>query len=110
MADQKLTNLAAYQTAIQAPRVLLFKHSPICPISATARAEFEMFKVDHPDVPTLFVDVVGSRSLAREIAKLCGVEHESPQAILFTSGQATWHASHTAITKGSLEAAWAPSC
>ena len=110
MADLKITDLAAFETAIQQPRVLLFKHSPVCPISATARAEFTMFKVDNPDVPTLFVDVIGSRAVAREIAKLCGVEHESPQAILFESGRAKWHASHSDITKGSLEAAWAPSC
>src|SRR5690606_35709125 len=110
MADQKLTDLAAFQTAIQRPRILLFKHSPICPISAIARAEFELFKVAHPDVPTLFVDVIGSRTLAREIAKLCGIEHESPQAILFASGEACWSASHAAITEGSLEAAWATRC
>jgi len=110
MADQKLTDLAAYQTAIKQPRILLFKHSPVCPISATARAEFELFKVANPDVPTLFVDVIGARTLAREIAKLCGIEHESPQAILFESGQAIWSASQTAITEGSLEAAWSTRC
>lgn len=110
MAERKLTNLDDYTAALQAPRVLLFKHSPICPISMAARAEFRLFQLDHPDVPTLFIDVIGARALARDIAERSGVQHESPQAILFESGQVKWHASHDAITLGSLEAAWAPSC
>lgn len=110
MTEQVLRDLEAFEAAIQQPRVLLFKHSPICPVSGTARAEYEMFKLDHPDVPTLFVDVVSSRSVARGIAERCGVAHESPQAILFEQGRPAWHASHTAITNAALAAAWAPSC
>jgi len=110
MSDQVLREFPAFEAAIQQPRVWLFKHSPICPISRTARAEFEMFKLDYPDVPTLFVDVVNSRTLAREIADACGVHHESPQALLFEDGTVTWHASHSAITVAALTAAQAPSC
>jgi bacillithiol system protein YtxJ len=110
MAEQTLTDLTAFQTAIAQPRVLLFKHSPLCPISSTAHAEFKMFQLDHPDAATMFLNVVSKPMLARDIAKHCGVEHESPQAILFENGSATWHASHTAITVGSLTAAFAPKC
>ncbi|MCK5945221.1 MAG: bacillithiol system redox-active protein YtxJ [Planctomycetes bacterium] len=110
MPEQVLRDLPAFEAALALPRVLLFKHSPICPISGTARAEYEMFKLDHPDTPTVFVDVLSSQALSRTIAQRSGVEHESPQAILFEQGEVVWHASHTAITNAALTAAWAPSC
>ena len=47
---------------------------------------------------------------ARGLAELCGVRHESPQAILFEAGVPVWHASHDAITAEALAAAWAPRC
>ena len=111
MSEQTVRTLPEFEAAIAAwPRILLFKHSPVCPISAAARAEYEVFRLDHPDVPTLFVDVIAARATARGIAGLCGIRHESPQAILFENGRPVWHASHDAITAGSLTAAWAPRC
>lgn len=108
--DQVIRDLEALEAAIQQPRVLLLKHSPICPISSTARAEWEMFRLDCPDVPMLLVDVINARTVAHEIANKSGVKHESPQALLFENGEVKWHASHSAITVASLTAAWAPSC
>lgn len=110
MPETILHDLAAFQRALQQPRVLLFKHSPVCPVSAAAREQYETFRRELPDVPTLFVDVIADRTTARGLAEQCGVRHESPQAILFEQGRATWHASHDAITLGSLHAAWAPRC
>lgn len=110
MPETILHDLDSWTRALHAPRVLLFKHSPTCPISAAARAEYDAFRAELPDVPTLFVDVVADRPVARGIAERCGVTHQSPQAILFERGQPVWHASHGAITLGSLHAAWAPRC
>lgn len=110
MNEQVLRDVDALDAALAQPRVLLFKHSPICPISATARAEYKLFQLDHPDAPTVFVDVVASQPLARAIAERSGVRHESPQAILFEAGEAAWNASHSAITSAALAAAWAPRC
>ncbi|MGE3171778.1 MAG: bacillithiol system redox-active protein YtxJ [Planctomycetota bacterium] len=99
--------LDAFSAALQEHvRVLLFKHSPTCPISATARRQWDAFCRQHEDVPTLFVDVVAARAVARGIAERSAVRHESPQAILFERGAPVWHASHFAITAGALEAAW----
>ena len=98
----------ALDAALTQPRVLLFKHSPICPISLVAQSQLKMFQLDHPDALTMTVNVIGERAIAREIANLCEIEHQSPQAILFESGSATWHACHTAITAESLSAAWSP--
>ncbi len=106
-----LHDLDAFAAALRAhPRVMLFKHSPVCPTSAAAKTEFQAFEADLPDVPTLFVDVIADRAVARGIAERTGVRHESPQAILFELGAATWSASHEAITRGSLHAAFAPRC
>tara|TARA_R110002072_G_scaffold241027_4_gene399583 strand:- start:325 stop:1356 length:1032 start_codon:yes stop_codon:yes gene_type:complete len=110
MAEQSITNLTAFETAIKQPRVLLLKHSPLCPISSTAYAEFKMFQLDHPDAVTLVLNVASAPVLSHDIARQCGIEHESPQAILFEQGRATWSASHAAITVASLEAAFAPKC
>jgi bacillithiol system protein YtxJ len=106
-----LHDLAEFDRALHAhPRLVLFKHSPVCPTSAAAKAEFDAFVTDLPDVPMLFVDVIAERAVARRIAERTGVRHESPQAILFEQGAPVWSASHDAITCGSLHAAFAPRC
>lgn len=111
MTEHVLRALDDFSAAIaQNVRVLLFKHSPACPISHAAREEYESFRRHNPDVPTLFVDVIAQRPVARGLAELCGVRHESPQAILFQQGKPVWNASHDAITRGSLEAAWGCGC
>lgn len=110
MPERILHGLHDFLDALRAPRVLLFKHSPVCPISAVANAEYAAFCRDQPAVPTLFVDVIADRPTARAIAEHSGIRHESPQAILFEQGKPTWHASHDAITRGTLHAAWAPHC
>ncbi|MCA8966480.1 MAG: bacillithiol system redox-active protein YtxJ [Planctomycetes bacterium] len=108
--QEVLHSLDDYEAMLRHPRVLLFKHSPVCPISTAARAAFEMFCVEHPDAVTAFVNVIADRTVARGLAERCGVRHESPQAILFEAGVPVWHASHDAITPESLAAAWAPRC
>ena len=88
--------------ALGSAKFLLFKHSPICPVSAAAFDEYELFAAKHPDVPTAWIDVIGSRPLARFVAETTGVRHESPQAIWIRGGRVAWHASHGAITRNSL--------
>lgn len=110
MTEQVLHSLADYERALQQPRVLLFKHSPACPVSAAAREEYDAFCAAAPDVPTAFVDVIADRATARGLADACGVKHQSPQAILFERGKPVWSASHDAITVAALQAAWAPRC
>ena len=85
---------------------MLFKHSPICPTSSRALAEWERFCADVPDAARLFVDVIEQRAVARGIAEACGVAHESPQAILFHRGEPVWSASHFDITSDVLVRIW----
>jgi bacillithiol system protein YtxJ len=110
MPDLVLKVADDLEAALSRPRALLFKHKTTCPISKVARAEFEMFKVDHPDAPTLFIDVINAQPLARMIAQKYGIENESPQIILFEDQIAVWHATDAQITCGAIEAAWSPKC
>jgi bacillithiol system protein YtxJ len=103
----RLRTEAEVEAAFSAPRYLLFKHSPTCPISAGAFREYERFAAEHPDVPTGWIQVVAERALARAVAERTGVRHESPQAILLAAGSAEWDASHGAITVESLAEATA---
>lgn len=94
--------------ALAAPRFLLFKHSPVCATSARAFDEYEAFAAAHPDVPTAWIDVIGSRPLSRRAAEATGVVHESPQALWIVDGRAAWHASHWNLTRAALGRAVAP--
>lgn len=104
-SQRSLTTDAELAAALAAPRFLVFKHSLVCPVSAAAYAEYAAFAADRPDVPTAWIDVIGSRALARRAAADTGVAHESPQALWIVGGKLAWHASHRGITRKSLERA-----
>ena len=85
--------------------LLLFKHSPSCPVSVQAFFEYRQFCDERSDVPTLWLDVIEQRPASLVIAESTGVTHESPQALLLRGGEVAWHASHGAITLATLVAA-----
>ena len=101
-APTEITDAGTLERALGAERFLLFKHSPVCPISARAFREYERFVAEEPDVPTGFVNVIAGRPLSLRAAEATGVAHESPQALLIRDGAAVWSASHGAITLDSL--------
>ncbi len=108
MSTESPTDLDAARAAIaRHAAVMVFKHSPICPASTRALAEWERFVAAHPQAETLFIDVIAGRPVARGLSAACGVPHASPQAILFRGGRPVWNASHDAITAASLASAWA---
>jgi len=81
------------------------KHSLTCPISQAAYQEYQKFAEASQTVPTYFLAVQDSRPLSNEIAEKFQIKHESPQAILFSNGEARWNASHWKITNRSLTSA-----
>ena len=83
-------------------RLLMFKHSPTCPVSAQAFFEYRAFCEEHPEVETLWLEVVEQRSASLAIAESTGVTHESPQALWIQDGAVAWHASHGSITRAAL--------
>jgi len=77
---------------------LLFKHSPTCVISVHANSEVEKFREAHPAVPVFLISVKKERPLSNYIAESTGIDHASPQIIVFRKGNASGVVTHGEIT------------
>ena len=105
--SQGLRDLAeegALDEVKQAELAVIYKHSPICPVSWSAKREVKRFIEQNSNASVYVVNVVQNRVLSRQLADDLGVRHESPQAILMQDGEAMKHASHHEITAQLLEA------
>lgn len=92
---------AQLEAASRARPVVVFKHSPICPVSERALRQFKSFLAALPqgrELCVAHVDVIAQRPLARGLTAALGVEHQSPQALWFENGALSWHDSHGALT------------
>lgn len=78
--------------------VILFKHSPTCPVSWMAHREVIKFLAGHPDAPLYLISVRQRRDVAQHIAAATGIQHESPQVIVLRAGQLVGNASHDDVT------------
>jgi monothiol bacilliredoxin len=74
--------------------VVVFQHDPYCPISCKAYRE-----IAGAPVRAVLVDVTHDDELSRTIEQQTGVRHESPQVLVFRSGEVVWNASHFKITR-----------
>ena len=102
MSPNQLPQDADIEALLGSERLLLFKHSPTCPVSAQAFYEYRGFCETHPEVPTVWLHVIEQRPSSLAVAEGTGITHESPQALWIQDGAVTWHGSHGAITKASL--------
>jgi bacillithiol system protein YtxJ len=59
--------------------------------------EVETFLRQQPNLTAFTVDARAQRPLSQLIAARSGVEHESPQVIIFRRGTPIWNASHQDI-------------
>lgn len=82
--------------------VFLLKHSTRCPISAAARIEFEQFSANTDNADFWQVLVVEDRSLSLQISSISGIEHKSPQVLVFAGGKAVLSCSHREISVDNL--------
>ena len=82
--------------------VFLLKHSTRCPVSAVARIEFEQFSGLTDNADFWQVLVVENRPLSLQIAAVSGVDHQSPQVLLFIGGKAALSCSHRDISVANL--------
>ncbi|MDQ7093469.1 bacillithiol system redox-active protein YtxJ [Desulfosporosinus sp. PR] len=103
MAELKeLTTSQDFQAALEEScrrKVLIFKHSTQCPISAHAWQEVRNYlQQTADDVLIVMIKVIESRSLSNQVANDLGIKHESPQVILLRDKNVLWHTSHQAIT------------
>ena len=93
--------LEKIRDASRAKPVLVFKKSPICPISHRAEAELRNYlgELDaEAELSLVSIDVIAKRPLARGLTAELDIQHESPQALWFAGGELTWHGSHGAVT------------
>jgi bacillithiol system protein YtxJ len=103
---EKIDSIEQFEEIVQKEnKFYLLKHSLTCPISHAAYKEYEKYANENHLVPTYYLAVQDSRPLSNEIAERFDIKHESPQAILFTDGQASWNASHWKITNRALATA-----
>jgi bacillithiol system protein YtxJ len=64
--------------------------------------EVERALNQRPNLSAYLVDVRAQRPLSQQIAAQSGVQHESPQLIIFRRGAPIWHASHSDITASEI--------
>jgi bacillithiol system protein YtxJ len=82
--------------------VFLLKHSTACPISRGAWQKFSAFSEEASRAEYWQILVRENRELSFKIAEETGVEHKSPQVLLFHKGKAVWDCSHHAINANVL--------
>lgn len=80
-------------------KILIFKHSTRCSISRTAldRLERNWKNDDVAEVKLYFLDLISYRQISAAVGAMFDVEHESPQVLIISKGQAIYNQSHLAI-------------
>ncbi len=100
-----LTRPEDLQEAIEASHekpVVIFKHSYRCSISIMAAHQMRLLEADL--IGRYFIDVITHRASSMALAQLSGVQHESPQALLYVKGQLVWSGSHGEVRADLLQA------
>jgi thioredoxin 1 len=89
--------------------VLLFKHSRYCGVSCEALDELQSHIEGAAGAAAYkMITVQTHRPVSDAAAKLLGLRHETPQAILLRDGKVVWNASHFRITATELNQALKP--
>lgn len=83
----------------------VFKHSTRCSISSTALGRFEKVQDSAAMPEGWYLDLIRYRHLSDAISQVSGVQHESPQVLLFRDGRCVYHASHLSIRPEELVSA-----
>lgn len=81
----------------------LFKHSTSCPISSRALNEITQFSNEEKSDNFFGVKVIENRSVSNFIEDYFSVRHETPQLICIKNGKVSFHISHFAISKESIQ-------
>lgn len=102
---QTLASSRDLDAVLAAESALVFKNSMTCPISAAARQEVDKLLSRRPEAPLYVLDVHDAAELSEDVARRTGIEHESPQMILFVRGEAVWQAAHYSIRAADVERA-----
>ena len=79
----------------------IFKHSTRCSISSMAKNRVE--RDWDLDFPIYYLDLIQYRSVSNLIAAKSGIEHQSPQLIVFQNGLPVYDASHNVIDANEIK-------
>jgi len=104
LSHEDLENFFSDQSA----KKIIFKHSPICGISARAEEEFESWKESFKGEKVLvaIVNVIFGKELSSQIAVRTGIPHASPQIlVLDENNNVLSNTSHYSITENYLNEA-----
>jgi bacillithiol system protein YtxJ len=106
-----LEELEQLKEASKAQKILIFKHSTRCNISAMAlnRLERSWKTEEMQGVTPYYLDLISYREVSNQIATTFQVTHQSPQVLLIEQGQCVYHASHMEIAYPHLQQMIAPS-
>jgi bacillithiol system protein YtxJ len=93
-----LTNKQDFETAINEGGLFaVFKHSTRCSISSMAKSRLEREWNFGTELPIYYLDLLNFRDISSSIEAISGIQHESPQLIVFKNGKPIYSASHNGI-------------
>jgi bacillithiol system protein YtxJ len=100
---ESMSDLANAMDLSEEVPVLLFKHSTRCSISSMALSTFNReWQLSEEHCLIYFIDLLKYREVSNEVARITGVTHQSPQAILLKGRNVVYSASHEAIDAESV--------
>ena len=77
---------------------IIFKHSTRCSVSRMALKQFENeFSLPDDAIDAYFLDLLNHRDVSNEISLRFGIEHQSPQLLIFQNKSVVYSASHSDI-------------
>jgi bacillithiol system protein YtxJ len=99
---QKLTDikqLATIDEESKVIKVLIFKHSTRCGISAASLARIERtWKNEYgAGLKPYYLDLLSYRNISEAISKHYGIAHQSPQALIISNGKCFFEQTHNGI-------------
>lgn len=78
--------------------VILFKHSNACPVSADAHKKIKKLERQGAIAESMYIVIVqNARDISDKVAEELEVEHETPQVIIISNGEAVYDVSHDEI-------------
>jgi bacillithiol system protein YtxJ len=83
-------------------RVLVFKHSSTCPISASAKRQVDSFLKKNHGISAYLLVVQKERPISNELEKRLEVVHESPQLLILKDGRAEVVLNHYQISQETI--------
>ncbi len=83
----------------QTKKVMIFKHSTRCSISASAlnRLERNWKQEEMTELQPYFLDLIQYRNISNQVAQDFGITHQSPQALIISEGKVIYDNSHMGI-------------